>query len=312
MPKSVPTTLHTRPFTRREALTAGITRRELQGKRFRRVFYGVYVCAGVPDSVAIRADAAATLLPSSAVFRGLTSAALLDIPVPDPPLIEAVVPPGDRRARTAGLRVTEHALTPELFMTVHGRQLLVPELIFIDAAPRLQTEDLIVAGDALLNRGWTSLDLLASATHSHHWPGVVAARDALPHLEPRAASPGETRSRLALMQLGFPRPRAGIVILDENGGWIAEVDMLIDDPPVVFQYDGEVHFASAQKRRSDAARDEGVRDLDWEVVILTKLDLRDRHRLDRRARAACERAAGRVPRGFTRQGRLPTLRAQAS
>lgn len=129
---------------------------------------------------------------------------------------------------------------------------------------------------------------------------------AVPLLDPRAGSPGESQARVILVRAGLGPLRAAVVIFDEHGGWIAEVDLVLDDPPVIFQYDGAVHFRTDAQRRSDAVRDELPRDLGWEVVTVTNRDLQDPDRLVRRAIAAARRAAGRRrPLGSTAQPALP-------
>jgi hypothetical protein len=280
---SPPPALLGRPFRVADALAAGITRRQLDRNRFRRVIRGVYVEASVPDSFELRCDAARLVLPPSAIFVASTAAALLALPVPDDVVIHARVAPGERKPRIRGLDVGQGNLAPGEVLAVDGRRTSAPGLTFLDCAATFGRTELIVLGDALIYRGWETIAGLTGAVNAHpNRRGVALARAVLTDLEPRAASPGETRSRLVLVQRGYPRPLAGVVIRDENHGWLTEVDMLNEDPPVVFQYDGEPHFRTAAQRRSDALRDETVRDQGYEVVVLTNLDVKYPERLHRR------------------------------
>jgi len=294
------------PFLVADALAAGLTRRQLESVRFRRVFHGVRVASTVPDSLDVRCAAARLLLPNEAAFASLTAAAIVQLPVPDCDDIIARVGSDGRRPQVKGLRIIEGLWEPSRAITHRSHRITEFEQVFLDCAQRLSLTELVMLGDAMLNRGLTRIDeLSAFLARASRRSGVVAARKALPHLEPRAASPGETLARLNLVALGFPRPLCGVVIYDEAHQWLAEVDMLVKDPPVVFQYDGEPHWRSDGQRKSDAIRDETVRDLDWEVLVLTNRDNRDLDRLRRRAQGAFVRAEGRRPGGHIGQPPLP-------
>jgi hypothetical protein len=236
------------------------------------------------------------------MFARLTAASLCGLPVPQHPSIQASVQPGVRRPRIDGIDLSVGARAPGDAWLLDGRRVSAGPRTFLDCACQLTRSDLVCLGDAMLNRGWTTLDALAQRIKSAAGArGVAIAREALPLLEPRAASPGETRSRLILIEKKFPRPLAGVVIYDAAGEWVAEVDLLVRDPPVVLQYDGEYHFRTDAQRRSDAIRDEVVADLGYQVVVLTGRDIRDPDRLERRAHCAFARAEGTRARGHIAQ-----------
>jgi hypothetical protein len=298
--RELPDLLRGRPFTVRQARHVGVTRRQLAGARFRRIAQGLYVEAALRDSVPLRCDAARLVLPDHAIFSHETAATLMTLPTPSSDVIHVAVRPGGSYPRMRGLRV--HELSERPVLSWGGRPVILPARNFVLLAAQLDLEQLVVLGDSMLHQQLCRPQELAAAVLSaSRTRGLVTARSALPLLEPRSASPGETRTRLRLIAGGFPRPRAGVVIYDPHGEWLAEVDLLLDDPPVIFQYDGESHFLSAAQRRSDAGRDEAVRDLGWEVVIVTNRDINDPDRLCRRATAACVRAAGRRVWGHTGQ-----------
>ncbi len=55
-----------RPFLRADALAAGVSPSSLRGRRFRRIFTGVYVHASVPAHPLLRVQAALVLHPPTA------------------------------------------------------------------------------------------------------------------------------------------------------------------------------------------------------------------------------------------------------
>lgn len=65
-PLDVPSLDTRRPFTRADAIAAGIDPRLLRGSRFRRIFRGVYVDAAVADSPTLRTRAALCLFDPTA------------------------------------------------------------------------------------------------------------------------------------------------------------------------------------------------------------------------------------------------------
>ena len=70
------------PFLAREACAAGLlTPGQLRGSGWRQVFRGVYASAELPDSVQLRAQAAALLLPTGGAASGRTAAYLLGVDV---------------------------------------------------------------------------------------------------------------------------------------------------------------------------------------------------------------------------------------
>lgn len=58
------------PFTRAEALAAGVTDRRLRGPAFRRLFTGVYVATDVSVDTRLRARAALRIAPAGALLAG--------------------------------------------------------------------------------------------------------------------------------------------------------------------------------------------------------------------------------------------------
>ena len=283
----------TEPFRRAAAVARGVTDRQLRASWFRAVFRGVHVGSAVPDQLGLRC-AAFTLLRPAAVFSHRTAAQMLRLPVDDDGDLHVTLPPGSVMPRRPGVRAYESRLTDDDRTEVDDVQVTSAARTFVDLAATLSRTDLIVLGDAILRRRRaTAGELAAAVERATRRRGVVPAREALPLLEPRADSPAETRTRLILTDAGFPRPRANVDVFDDHGEWIARGDLVYDEPRVVFEYDGETHLATVEARRHTAARNELMRDLGWEVVVVTALDLRRPAVLIRRAEEAFARAVRR-------------------
>jgi very-short-patch-repair endonuclease len=157
--------------------------------------------------------------------------------------------------------------------------------------------DTLVAGDAALRRRLiTEDDVRAAVSLLARQPGMGAVRAVLGHLDGRHESPGETRLALVMRGLGLSfTPQVWIRGLQD---W--RVDFLLDDHPVIVEFDGMVKYAGtdhapgrnplvAEKRREDA-----LRELGYEVVRVTWRDLADPRLLRRRIEAAIARARARA------------------
>lgn len=244
----VPPQLRSQPFLLREARRLGLSKDIVRGPGFRRVLRGVYVAADVADSVALRAAAARLLLPVRAVFSHRTAAELLDLPLPTDGLIHTTIPRSVPRTRVAGLvthQVTSMPTCASARLGTSGLPITAPARTFLDVAASLTLVNLVVLGDAMVRRG----------------------------LRPRVDSPMETHVRLLIVLAGRPCPEAGGEVLDEDGQWIATVDLQYRAQRIAIEYDGLLHLTSRRKWLRDLATRDLLRDQGWEVIVLTSADV---------------------------------------
>jgi hypothetical protein len=117
----------------------------------------------------------------------------------------------------------------------------------------------------------------------------------------RSESVGESRSRLALHELGLGPTALQHAIRRPDGALVGRADFAWEPQRVVGEFDGRVKYGRflrpgqdpgdavfAEKRREDAVRDEG-----WEVVRWTWTDLTVPDRIGERVRRALDRGARR-------------------
>lgn len=267
----VPSELRTRPFLLSEAVRAGLSRQMLRGKRFRQLLRCVYVAAEVPDGLETRVDAVRLVLPGDAVLSHYTAALLRGLPVPATEQVHATVGPSTRGGRVAGVCV--HLGAPPA-VGHDGRPLSTPSENFLELAETLSLVDLVILGDAMVRRGFvTCEELLAAAATTRRRRGVRMAREAAALVRPRVDSPMETRVRLLLVFAGLPEPRTNLVVRDEHGGWIGEVDLAYAAYMIAIEYHGDVHRAKPRQWRSDIAKVELLTQLGWRVIVLTSDDV---------------------------------------
>ena len=229
-----------RPFLRADALAAGVSPSLLRGRRFRRIFTGVYVHASVPAHPLLRVQAALVLHPPTAFASHVSAARVYDVPLPT--LADehvSVLSEKDRRRR---LGIRNHVAAPGTqVVTVRGLRVSAPALMFVELGDVLGLVDLVVVGDALVrHRRLTPDDLrTACATSSH--PGARAARRAAAYVRARVDSPMETRLRMLLVLAGLPEPTVDHRILDRDGRVLYRFDLSYPDLRIVVEYDGRQH-----------------------------------------------------------------------
>jgi hypothetical protein len=270
----VPDCLVGRPFRVPEALAAGLTARQLQSARFRRLFRGVYAEARLDVTTELLARAVSIVLPPGSVVGGTTAALLhgADVRRLGDDLVYVVTARADQ-IRRRGVHSTAALLEPGDVVDVFGVPCLSSVRAAFDLARNRWVVDAVVGVDAMLNRGGCRLDdLRAYVQDRPGWRGIRWARTALGHAEPLSESVMETRQRMALVLAGLPRPRAQVELYDPAGRFVARLDHGYDEWKVGFDYDGEVH---ATTWRKDLERQERVRDLGWWHRRYTSLDARD-------------------------------------
>ena len=250
------------PFTIATARAVGVTRRQLQSKCYRRLFWGVYVDAELDVTTDLLSRGLSLVLPEGAVVGGRTAALLhgADVRRLGDDRVEVVTARADQ-IRRRGVKTTAALLEPGDVVDVSGIPCLSPVRVAFDLARDRWLVEAVVGIDAMLNRGGCRLDdLTAYIRNRPGWRGIRWARAALLHAEPLSESVMETRQRMGLVLAGLPRPRAQVEVFEPSGAFVARLDHGYDEWRVGLDYDGEVH---AQSWRKDLERQERIRDVGW-------------------------------------------------
>lgn len=136
----------------------------------------------------------------------------------------------------------------------------------VDCARSLPLDQGLALTDFALHRGVVTAEELRERLAAPR-TGVSRARHVVALADGRCESVGESRTRLILQQAGIAvTPQ--VVVRQEDGEFIARVDLMVDGYPIVVEFDG------AQKYRSDPAarhwqekrRQEKLRDAGYLVV----------------------------------------------
>ena len=192
----------------------------------------------------------------------------------------------DRQSR----RQPSFTLHPALGVELAPKERLAVAIVQAGAVNRPISA--LAAADAALHRKHlTTADLNHACLLLARHPGTATTRAALVHAEGRHESPGETRLAQVLRHLSIA---ATPQVVLERDGTRYRVDFLLDDAPVVIEFDGRVKYDDrddlfAEKRREDTLRGWG-----YEVVRVTWADLSHPERIARWIEAARRRSEAKT------------------
>lgn len=194
------------------------------------------------------------------------------------------------RHRAAGVRGRRLELPPSHVTELNGLTVTTPARTWLDCAALIGWRDLIAMGDALLREGLVDLhDLERMVIWGRGRRGVRNARAALPLLDGRSESPGESWTRAILAKGRLPKPECNIEVTID--GRVFRLDIGWRAARVAVEYDGEQYHGPDQAQH-DAWRRELLADAGWTVFVVRKADLARPDDLIGAVRAAL-RAQGR-------------------
>ena len=234
---------------------------------------------------ALAVHAAVPHLGPGAVVSHMSAAVLHGMPLWGAPLDRVHV----TRPRRSGARRSRHlhvhaaALDADEVVAVDGIAVTSVARTVADLARSLAFEAALVPADgALFLRLADPAALVEAVGRSSSRPGNTAARRVVAFADGGAQSPGESRSRVAMMRAGLPAPILQRHVLSRVGQWIGKVDFDWPGLATVGEFDGEVKYGRllrpgqepgevvfAEKLREDAIRDQGLRVVRWVWADLT-------------------------------------------
>lgn len=175
--------------------------------------------------------------------------------------------------------VCDRTRPPSLIVT-RNETLATGEVTMVDGIP--VTSAARTAFDLGRRPGWTlaviRMDALARATGlaaEDVWPlmdkhrgarGMKQLRRVVPLVDAGAESPQETRTRLALIHGGLPRPQTQIVVRNVWGAVLARIDMGWEEWLVGVEYDGPQHWTDPRIRANDIERTAELERRGWRLI----------------------------------------------
>jgi hypothetical protein len=289
---------------RGELLAAGIPAGELRGPLWEQSFPRRWAWAATdPTHPRQRALAGAAVAPDDGAVGGWAAAYLLgatqlDGSTPDPDELQPVLlcmPRVRQRPWHDGVRPFRSDLDAGDVVEVDGVPVTSPLRTAFDLARRARTvTEAVVRLDVMArDLDVSPSDVWAYAEERRRWRGLPLVRAACPLVDPRAASPQETRFRMLWMhEAGLPRPLCNWPVHDLDGHLLGVVDLLDPEAALAGEYDGSDH-AAPERRALDHARQEQIEAHRLKVVRTAGPDL-TRHRLRTVQRLQARHRRGRA------------------
>ncbi|GAA5157124.1 hypothetical protein GCM10023321_34820 [Pseudonocardia eucalypti] len=275
------------PFRGSEAIAHGLlTRDQLYGPRFKRVFAGVFAPVDLALDLAARSRAAYLMVGGrGGVLVGYSAAELLGADCAPRDALAEVAVPVRIHAKT-GLRIVHSAIDPADTVERDGCRVTTPLRTAWDLARRVELVEAVIAVDALARvGGFAPAELLArraalpGSRGSRRLDQVVALAD------PGAASPMETRLRVGLLGAGLPAPKVQYEVRDGRDNPVARVDLAYPGARLAVEY-------VADEPNVPRQREGELADLGWQVVRVHREDvLRGMRRTADRVRAGLARTS---------------------
>ena len=268
----VPAELRDGVFLGSVAVGAGVlSRRQLAGRTWRRLFTDVYVHRDVEVTHELRVRGAVLLHPSG-VVTGVSAAVLwgLDLTRPEDD-VELTLAPGTAMLSVQGLRARRAAVPARDVVRRRGLRVTTPALTAVRLADHLPREAAVCAVDQLIATGAVGLAAVRERARRAYGPGSARARAVAALADGRAGSPQETRLRLLVGRSPLPPPVPQFEVHD-GGRFVARVDFAWPEQRVALEYDGLWHAEPGQFAR-DRERLNRLTAAGWTVVFVTAADL---------------------------------------
>lgn len=258
------------PFSRAEALAAGLPIKTLTGKRFQKITWDSYLDRGVKITPQIRSRAAVKLAPSGSHISHHTAAELWNAHVPGGPVTHLTTPSAEGRIVRKGIK--SHYYDSHLPMTTmrSGLPVSTPEQVLLDLATvGMPLVDLVVVLDGMLKAEHTTPEALVKAVESWSGRGRQLALRAASLARVGVDSPMETRLRLLIVLAGLPEPRVNLVLRGCDGQWQRRFDLAYEGLRLLVEYEGRQHAEDPDQWTSDIYRREELDRLHWRLVLVT-------------------------------------------
>jgi hypothetical protein len=265
------------------------------------VLRGVYRAHALDDTLQMRCQAAALVMPpfgmicdrAAAWLHGVDTFKVRELETL--PRIDSFVLRGHTRTRRPQCRGGSRDLMPRDMMLIDGVQVTTPLRTALDLACSMGTRDALACLDGFMRAfGITHEEMQEQLPRYRRRRGVVQLRRLIPLATPLAESPGESWTRMAIIEAGLPAPRPQVWVR-HRGRDKYRLDLAYESQMIAIEYDGRQFHSKKKSRKRDKRRRKWLREHGWIVIVVDRNSFTfDRwmawtHELDEalRARTTC-------------------------
>ena len=186
------------------------------------------------------------------------------------PPLEIFALRGRHRLTRDGLSGGERDLSENDVMTIGQIKVTTPLRTALDLGCRLSRRDALATLDAFMRtHGLTRTDLRRELARFRRRRGVVQLRELIEIADARAESPGESRTRLCIVDDGLPVPELQFSVV-VGGRELFRLDLAFPRLRVCVEYDGVEFHTSNRDVMHDRERRDWLRAHGWTVIVVTK------------------------------------------
>ena len=260
------------PFRRSAVLKQGLLCRYQVDRDYVRLYPDTYVHKDIEVNATVRARAVWCWSDGRGTLAGWSAAALLGVK-----WIDNTAPGGlsliGRTRSPAGLQLYRERLDNADRRQHQSFDITTPERTAFDLGRRLPLDRAVEAVDAIYQATRLTREQLSRYADSHSGArGLVQLRQVIELSDEGAESVWETRTRLAILEDGFPRPESQVHVFDADGRFIGRADLGWRKWRVLVEYDGDDHFNYEQRNR-DVERWNALEAAGWRVIRVKKRQL---------------------------------------
>jgi very-short-patch-repair endonuclease len=261
------------------------------GRWRRSPWRGVLVDGELPDTPRVVLRAAALAVGGDLVACHSTAASLWGFDVLGDTTLHFLGPGELVNRRLPGIQVHPSSLGTDDAVLVDGIWCTPPARTACDVVRLTPPIDGLATLDAALRSGaCTREDLAAAAAVQAGLRQVVRLRGLVPHADPRAGSPMESRMRWRFLDARLPAPELQVEV--PVGGRNRYLDVGWDRERVGAEYDGHEAHMTPQQLRDDRHRHNALTGRGWTLLHFTHHDV---YRAHRQMVAVTARALGLPP-----------------
>ena len=247
-----------------EAVRAGVVTRHELRRDFTTLFRGVFIHNGGEITLRDRAIGAWLATGRKGVIAGVAASALHGAPWVDP--AEPVEVAGVKSLPQEGLIPRAETIGDDEVTRIGGLPVTTRLRTAFDLGRHLDRGCALARLDALMWNQRFDVDDVARLAERHpRARGVTQLRELLPLVDGGAASPRESRTRLRLLDCGFPRPETQIPVVVGSRP-VAFLDMGWQRYSVAVEYDGDHHRKDRRQYVKDIARLRMLEESGWIVI----------------------------------------------
>lgn len=252
-----------RPFLYREHANLGFSRHEfrqaIDDGDIVRVVGRAYVDSRAEDTRELRIAATRLVVPEHAVVCDETAAWVWGVDTHKPGDRHRfdprwVVPHGQSRTRLTGVECRQALLEDTDVADVGGLRVTTPLRTTSDLLRKQWRPYAMAAADAMAHAGLVRpMDVRSYLATLKGYRGIRQARVLARYIEPKAASPGESWTRLRLIDAGFMAPTAQVEV-EDAAGMTRYLDLAYRRRKVAIEYDGREFHTADDDLEHDAGR----------------------------------------------------------